>query len=218
LLALRNGGPYATVIADMQMPGMDGVQFLGSARNLALNTMRVLIAEKMDIVCLVNARQRRVYLPLAGEIAPAAELKGVVIAALDRYRGRKEERVRIALPVHFSHSAPGEKLQLVHTVDISNSGAPGGAASTAGSWRSSEGGMRGRRAPFRVVWVGANGTALEGDAGLQCLAGLPGRRFTLICLAPKQPARPKQGCKSRRSRDPPRSLLILLTVRSRVML
>jgi hypothetical protein len=97
----------------------------------------------MDIVCLVNARQRRVHLPLAGEIAPAAELKGAVIAALDRYRGRKEERVHIALPVHFSHSAPGEKLQLAHTVDISNSGAPGGAARTAGSWRSPECGMRG---------------------------------------------------------------------------
>jgi hypothetical protein len=110
-----------------------------------------------------------VYLPLAGEIAPAAELKGAVIAALDRYRGRKEERVRIALPVHFSHSAPGEKLQLAHRVDISNSGAPGGAASTAGSWRSPECGMRGPQGAV-PVWVGANGTALEGDAGLQCLA------------------------------------------------
>jgi PleD family two-component response regulator len=30
LLVLRNGGPYATIIADMQMPGMDGVQFLGA--------------------------------------------------------------------------------------------------------------------------------------------------------------------------------------------
>jgi CheY-like chemotaxis protein len=69
LLALRNDGPYATVIADMQMPGMDSVKFLGRARNLALNTMRVLIAEKMGIVLPGQCRQRRVYLPLAGEIA-----------------------------------------------------------------------------------------------------------------------------------------------------
>jgi CheY-like chemotaxis protein len=207
LLALRNDGPCASVIADMQMPGMDGVQFLGRARNLALNAMRVLIAEKMDIVCLVSAVNDRCVFRLLVKSRQPAELKGAVIAALDRYR----ERVRIALPAHFSHSAPGEKFQLANTVDPR-------LASTAGSWRSSEGGMRGLRAPFQVVWVGANGTALEGDAGLQCLAGLPGGRFTLMCLAPKQPATPKQGCKSRRSRDPPRSLLILFRVRSRVML
>ena len=52
-----------------------------------------------------------------------AELKGAVIAALDRYLGQKDERLRIALPVHFSHSASGENLQLAHPVDISNSGA-----------------------------------------------------------------------------------------------
>jgi hypothetical protein len=32
LLVLRNDGSYATVIADMQMPGMDGVRFLGRAQ------------------------------------------------------------------------------------------------------------------------------------------------------------------------------------------
>jgi DNA-binding NtrC family response regulator len=123
LLALRNDGPDATVVADMQIPGMDGVQFLERARNLALNTMRVLIAEKMDIVCLVNAVNGGYVFRLLVKSRQPPELKGAVIAALDRYRGRKEERVRIALPAHFSHSAPGEKLQLAHTADISNSGA-----------------------------------------------------------------------------------------------
>jgi CheY-like chemotaxis protein len=171
LLVLRNEGPFFTVIADMQMPGMDGVQFLGRARDLAPNTMRVLITEKMDMVCLVNAVNDGCIFRLLVKPCQAPELKGAVSAALDRYRGRKEERVRIALPVHFRRSAPGAKLHAANTVDISNSGARLAGLQVqleTGEVLSVEFG--GRRAPFRVVWTGRKATAMEGTAGLQCLA------------------------------------------------
>lgn len=73
----------------------------------------------------------------------------------------------IALPVHSSRSAPGEKLQAAHTGDISNSG-----ARLAGLQVQLETGEEcgSRSASFRVVWTGSKGTAMEGNGGLQCLA------------------------------------------------
>jgi len=78
--------------------------------------------------------------------------------------------VRIELPVHLCRSAPGLKLQSAHTVDISNSG-----ARLAGIEEPLEVGevlkleCGNRKAPFRVVWIGAHGTATEHQAGLECL-------------------------------------------------
>jgi hypothetical protein len=63
---------------------MDGVQFPGRVRNLAPNTMRVLIAEKMDIVCLVNAVNDGCIFRLLVKPRQPGELKGTVSAALDR--------------------------------------------------------------------------------------------------------------------------------------
>jgi len=42
LALLRNLGPFAIVISNMQMPGMDGVQFLKRVRQVAPNTVRLL--------------------------------------------------------------------------------------------------------------------------------------------------------------------------------
>jgi CheY-like chemotaxis protein len=71
LLVLRNDGSYATVIADMQMPGMDGVQFLERAQPGSEHHASV-DPGKDGYRLPGQCRQRRVYLPLAGEIAPAS--------------------------------------------------------------------------------------------------------------------------------------------------
>jgi hypothetical protein len=91
----------------------------------------VLIVEKMDIVCLVNAVNDGCIFRLLVKSRQPAELKGAVIAALDRYRGRKEERVRIALPAHFSHSAPGGlqvQLEVGEVLKVECGAVPGGMA------------------------------------------------------------------------------------------
>jgi response regulator RpfG family c-di-GMP phosphodiesterase len=48
LAALEANGPYAVVVADMQMPGMNGIQFLAEIEQRAPDTMRVMLTGNAD--------------------------------------------------------------------------------------------------------------------------------------------------------------------------
>jgi CheY-like chemotaxis protein len=171
LVLLRNRGPFAVVISDMQMAGMDGVQFLKRVRLVAPNTIRLLLTGSLDLNGIVDAVNEGCVFRLLIKPCEESLLKETITKALDCYRERKEERVRIELPVRLCRAARGLKLQLAHTTDISNSG-----ARLAGLEEPLELGevvkleCGNREAPFRVIWTGAQGTASAGQAGLECLA------------------------------------------------
>jgi serine phosphatase RsbU (regulator of sigma subunit) len=85
--------------------------------------------------------------------------------------GRKEERVPIELPVRLCRAGRGLKLLLAHTLDISNSGTRlGGLEEPLDLGEVVKLECGNRSAPFRVVWIGALGTARAGQSGLECLA------------------------------------------------
>ncbi|MFZ0803248.1 MAG: SpoIIE family protein phosphatase [Terriglobales bacterium] len=171
LASLRNLGPFAIVISDMQMTGMDGAQFLKRVRQVAPNTIRLLLTGHVDLNGVVNAVNEGCVFRLLVKPCEPSALTEAITAGLACYRERKEERVRIELPVHLCRSASGQKLQSGHTVDISNSGARLAGLEEPldlGEILKLECGNR--RAPFRVVWTGAPGTPTEGQAGLECLA------------------------------------------------
>ena len=171
LVSLRNHGPFAVVISDMQMAGMDGVQFLKRVRQVAPSTIRLLLTGHLDLNGAVNAVNEGCVFRLLIKPCEKSLLTEAITKALDCYRERKEERVRIELPVRLCRAARGLKLQLAHTVDISNSG-----ARLAGLEEPLELGevvkleCGNREAPFRVVWTGGQGTSSAGQAGLECLA------------------------------------------------
>jgi len=52
---IRNNGPYAVVVSDMRMPGMDGVELLSQVRKLSSDTVRVVLTGYADFQSAMNA-------------------------------------------------------------------------------------------------------------------------------------------------------------------
>jgi len=171
LASLRTRGPFAIVISDMQMGGMNGVQFLKGARQIAPSTMRLLLSGHMDLDVAAQAVNEASVFRLLLKPCEKSVLAEAIATALTCYLDRKEDRVRVELPVRVYREPPGLPLQLAHTIDISKSG-----ARLAGLEEEVEIGevlrveCGHRQAPFRVVWKGARDTVKQGVAGLACLA------------------------------------------------
>jgi CheY-like chemotaxis protein len=55
LAAIHDHGPYAIVVSDMRMPGMNGVQFLAQVRQAAPDTIRMILTGYADIKAATDA-------------------------------------------------------------------------------------------------------------------------------------------------------------------
>jgi response regulator RpfG family c-di-GMP phosphodiesterase len=55
LIALAKNGPYAVVVSDMRMPGMDGIQFLTQVKAEAPDTIRIMLTGNTDIATAMHA-------------------------------------------------------------------------------------------------------------------------------------------------------------------
>ena len=54
LAKIAQRGPYAAIVSDRQMPGMDGIQFLAAARQRAPDTVRILLTGNVDLEAAVR--------------------------------------------------------------------------------------------------------------------------------------------------------------------
>jgi DNA-binding NtrC family response regulator len=50
-----DSGPYSVVVADMRMPGMDGIQFLSRVKTLSPDAIRVMLTGNADMETAINA-------------------------------------------------------------------------------------------------------------------------------------------------------------------
>ncbi|HNX95670.1 MAG TPA: response regulator [Holophaga sp.] len=55
LQVIQAEGPFAVVVADMRMPGMDGVVFLSHVRNFNPDTVRIMLTGNVDLSTAVEA-------------------------------------------------------------------------------------------------------------------------------------------------------------------
>lgn len=55
LQMIAAGGPFAVVVADMRMPGMDGVEFLAEVKELTPDTVRLMLTGNADLDTAIRA-------------------------------------------------------------------------------------------------------------------------------------------------------------------
>ena len=86
LVALARQGPYAVIISDMRMPGMDGVEFLAKAKTLAPESVRIMLTGNADQQTAVEAVNEGNIFRFLTKPCPPEMLAKTLVAALEQYR------------------------------------------------------------------------------------------------------------------------------------
>jgi CheY-like chemotaxis protein len=89
---MKSKGPYAVIVSDMKMPNMDGVRFLSCVRELAPNTVRVMITGKPTMGMAMNAvNEGNVFSFLTKPCSPET-LAGTLMLGIEQFRVTTTER------------------------------------------------------------------------------------------------------------------------------
>ncbi|HEY4130949.1 MAG TPA: HD domain-containing phosphohydrolase [Gemmatimonadaceae bacterium] len=109
---IANEAPFAVVVSDYRMPGTDGVTFLSQVREMAPDTVRILLTGNGDFgIALAAVNKGEIFRFLEKPCTPDM-LKGTVKAAADLYRIVTAERVLLEQTLHGSVKALIDVLAL----------------------------------------------------------------------------------------------------------
>ena len=79
-------GPFAVVVSDLRMPGMDGVSLLYLIRQSAPDTVRVLLTGNADVEAAVSAVNQGNIFRFLTKPCPTATLIRAIEASVEQYR------------------------------------------------------------------------------------------------------------------------------------
>lgn len=114
LQALQQKGPFAVVVSDYQMPNMNGIQFLSKVREIAPETVRIMLTGNADLQSAVNAvNEGHVFRFLTKPCSPE-DFQGTMRAALEQYRLRFAEKTLLEDTLKGSLEVMAELLALAN--------------------------------------------------------------------------------------------------------
>ena len=90
--AVRNQGPYAVVVADMRMPGVTGVEVLEQVRQIAPDTVRMMLTGNADQQTALEAVNRGQVFRFMTKPCPPDEFARFLEAGIEQYRLIRTER------------------------------------------------------------------------------------------------------------------------------
>jgi response regulator RpfG family c-di-GMP phosphodiesterase len=119
LKVLENKGPFAVVVSDLQMPGLDGIKFLSRVRVKSPDSVRVMITGHADLDAAMSAvNEGNIFRFLTKPVQPAM-LKKTILASLEQYHLVRAERELIEDTLNGSVRVLTEVLSLVNPMAFS---------------------------------------------------------------------------------------------------
>ena len=113
LQMLVTHGPFAAVVSDMRMPGMDGATFLARVRREAPDTTRLLLTGQSDLKAAIAAVNEGQIFRFLSKPCPPKELLQVLEEAAEQHRLLTAERTLLDETLKGAVSVLTEVLGLV---------------------------------------------------------------------------------------------------------
>ena len=82
---IREKGPFAVIVSDIKMPGMDGLEFLGAARELDPESVRMILTGYADLQNAIDAVNDGYVFRFLTKPCSEDALDAAVAAALEQY-------------------------------------------------------------------------------------------------------------------------------------
>jgi len=114
LAKIQDGPPFAVVVSDMRMPGMDGATFLSFVRQVSPDTVRMLLTGQSDMDTAVLAVNEGQIFRFLTKPCARADLLQAVRAAVEQHELITAERVLLEETLHGSMRALTEILSLAN--------------------------------------------------------------------------------------------------------
>ncbi|MGE5084184.1 MAG: response regulator [Acidobacteriota bacterium] len=121
-LALMDKGPYAVVVSDMRMPGMDGVQLLSRVKTQSPDTIRVMLTGHADMETAINAINEGSIFRFLNKPATKEMMAKTLTAALVQYRLVTAEKQLLEQTLSGALQVLTEVLSLVNPAAFSRAG------------------------------------------------------------------------------------------------
>jgi response regulator RpfG family c-di-GMP phosphodiesterase len=89
---LEAEGPFAVVVSDLKMPGMDGIQFLAKVRELSPDSVRIMLTGHADLDASIEAVNEGQIFRFLTKPCPYGALSKTLGTAIEQYRLITAER------------------------------------------------------------------------------------------------------------------------------
>ena len=114
LQALARLGPFAVVVADFRMPGMNGIQFLAEVKHINADTVRVMLTGQADLNTAIAAVNEGSIFRFLTKPCPDGVLTAALDSALEQHRLITSERELLEKTLSGSIKVLTEVLSLVN--------------------------------------------------------------------------------------------------------